>query len=177
MASITVAWDILPPALTTSLAAWRPDSASGVVTTMPLRNRLRQPPLETSAAPRGGPLMTPNPAWRQLGRVPNSCHASRIFVVCSGGGGRHPVIANNAKDARKHAKALVISRRSSGRGMVLPDRIELSTSPLPMECSTTELRQRAHTGESISCAPLKRGDPCHIDCCLASAARDSRASF
>jgi hypothetical protein len=27
--------------------------------------------------------------------------------------------------------------------MVLPDRIELSTSPLPMECSTTELRQRA----------------------------------
>jgi hypothetical protein len=26
---------------------------------------------------------------------------------------------------------------------VLPDRIELSTSPLPMECSTTELRQRA----------------------------------
>jgi hypothetical protein len=27
--------------------------------------------------------------------------------------------------------------------LVLPDRIELSTSPLPMECSTTELRQRA----------------------------------
>lgn len=26
--------------------------------------------------------------------------------------------------------------------MVLPDRIELSTSPLPMECSTTELRQQ-----------------------------------
>src|SRR3954466_6292192 len=37
----------------------------------------------------------------------------------------------------------------SGRGgareplLVLPDRIELSTSPLPRECSTTELRQRA----------------------------------
>ena len=29
--------------------------------------------------------------------------------------------------------------------MVLPDRIELSTSPLPMECSTTELRQHART--------------------------------
>ena len=28
-------------------------------------------------------------------------------------------------------------------GKVLPDRIELSTSPLPMECSTTELRQHA----------------------------------
>ena len=27
--------------------------------------------------------------------------------------------------------------------LVLPDRIELSTSPLPMECSTTELRQHA----------------------------------
>jgi hypothetical protein len=30
--------------------------------------------------------------------------------------------------------------------MVLPDRIELSTSPLPMECSTTELRQHAGNG-------------------------------
>ena len=33
------------------------------------------------------------------------------------------------------------SHGSSGR-MVLPDRIELSTSPLPRECSTTELLQR-----------------------------------
>ncbi len=32
--------------------------------------------------------------------------------------------------------------RSIGWKMVLPDRIELSTSPLPRECSTTELRQR-----------------------------------
>ena len=32
--------------------------------------------------------------------------------------------------------------------MVLPDRIELSTSPLPMECSTTELRQHAGMRES-----------------------------
>ena len=29
------------------------------------------------------------------------------------------------------------------RDVVLPDRIELSTSPLPRECSTTELRQPA----------------------------------
>ena len=28
--------------------------------------------------------------------------------------------------------------------MVLPEGIELSTSPLPRECSTTELRQRMH---------------------------------
>ena len=33
--------------------------------------------------------------------------------------------------------------RSQLKKLVLPDRIELSTSPLPMECSTTELRQRA----------------------------------
>lgn len=32
--------------------------------------------------------------------------------------------------------------RCGFQGMVLPDRIELSTSPLPRECSTTELRQR-----------------------------------
>ena len=32
--------------------------------------------------------------------------------------------------------------------MVLPERIELSTSPLPMECSTTELRQHARMRES-----------------------------
>ena len=33
-------------------------------------------------------------------------------------------------------------------GMVLLDRIELSTSPLPMECSTTELQQRTGMGET-----------------------------
>src|ERR1700716_3178914 len=43
-------------------------------------------------------------------------------------------------------KALVCAankRFLAGKRMVLPDRIELSTSPLPMECSTTELRQHA----------------------------------
>ena len=34
--------------------------------------------------------------------------------------------------------------------MVLPDRIELSTSPLPMECSTTELRQQPGRRQRIS---------------------------
>ena len=39
-------------------------------------------------------------------------------------------------------------------GMVLPDRIELSTSPLPMECSTTELRQHTRgSPESAVKAP------------------------
>jgi len=39
--------------------------------------------------------------------------------------------------------------------MVLPDRIELSTSPLPMECSTTELRQHAPaSAASIAADPV-----------------------
>src|SRR5512147_2010810 len=33
------------------------------------------------------------------------------------------------------------------RKLVLPERIELSTSPLPRECSTTELRQQARLGK------------------------------
>src|SRR5262245_11363763 len=40
------------------------------------------------------------------------------------------------------------------RKMVLPDRIELSTSPLPRECSTTELRQR---GKAAIAAILATG--------------------
>ena len=46
-------------------------------------------------------------------------------------------------------------------GMVLPDRIELSTSPLPMECSTTELRQRAPNRGNRPIGPTGRADPCH----------------
>jgi hypothetical protein len=51
--------------------------------------------------------------------------------------------------------------------MVLPDRIELSTSPLPRECSTTELRQQgarpenrrkkcATSGRFLPQGPLRR---------------------
>jgi hypothetical protein len=40
--------------------------------------------------------------------------------------------------------------------MVLPDRIELSTSPLPMECSTTELRQRFASGAASGPAAARR---------------------
>jgi hypothetical protein len=45
---------------------------------------------------------------------------------------------------------------NSGK-MVLPDRIELSTSPLPMECSTTELRQRARIKGISQKGPYKAG--------------------
>src|SRR4029453_11000798 len=50
----------------------------------------------------------------------------------------------------------------SGQGeVVLPDRIELSTSPLPRECSTTELRQRPEAaglggaGDAIAPEPVQ----------------------
>ena len=45
--------------------------------------------------------------------------------------------------------------------MVLPDRIELSTSPLPMECSTTELRQHVLVKNRAPEGPTKRADICH----------------
>jgi hypothetical protein len=44
--------------------------------------------------------------------------------------------------------------------MVLPERIELSTSPLPRECSTTELRQRPVRGPFLARMPANtRGPP------------------
>jgi hypothetical protein len=44
--------------------------------------------------------------------------------------------------------------------LVLPVRIELTTSPLPRGCSTTELRQRS-SGEGCANHGRKRRDPCH----------------
>ncbi len=53
--------------------------------------------------------------------------------------------------------------------MVLPEGIELSTSPLPRECSTTELRQlkadasknRTCKGRHVSTLLLRAGGHCH----------------
>src|SRR5882757_11045180 len=47
--------------------------------------------------------------------------------------------------------------------MVLPDRIELSTSPLPMECSTTELRQHARYVRIGPKRPRQAAGSCHKD--------------
>src|SRR5947207_660249 len=44
--------------------------------------------------------------------------------------------------------------------LVLPVRIELTTSPLPRGCSTTELRQR-WSGDGCANHGRKRRDPCH----------------
>jgi hypothetical protein len=53
---------------------------------------------------------------------------------------------------RKLSKKLICKGK-----MVLPDRIELSTSPLPMECSTTELRQHAPDHGNRPKGPFKAG--------------------
>ncbi len=49
--------------------------------------------------------------------------------------------------------SLIDGLRDQEKEMVLPERFELSTSPLPRECSTTELRQRRGLGlrRTMSC--------------------------
>ena len=44
----------------------------------------------------------------------------------------------------------------TGRLVVLQERIELSTSPLPRECSTTELLQRRFVGRGLVAIPVPR---------------------
>ncbi len=69
-------------------------------------------------------------------RCPN-CGGSGIFAekACSrcGGAGTILVVVDPDND----------TRGVCARDVVLPVRIELTTSPLPRECSTTELRQRS----------------------------------
>jgi hypothetical protein len=60
--------------------------------------------------------------------------------------------------------------RRTAEVLVLPDRIELSTSPLPMECSTTELRQHAGLARIGLKAATKPGGSCHKVHAHASAA-------
>ena len=59
---------------------------------------------------------------------------------------------------------------------MLPDRIELSTSPLPMECSTTELRQHARIRRIGQNGPYRRADPCHKAPARASARKVRRTT-
>ena len=60
---------------------------------------------------------------------------------------------------RSRLKSLNVSD-FSGFFLVLPDRIELSTSPLPRECSTTELRQqdRGPVARHGAAEPATRAD-------------------
>ena len=76
--------------------------------------------------------------------------------------GPHRRFCPDDQSRRKPYRADVSKER-----MVLQERIELSTSPLPRECSTTELRQRAN-GEGRL---LPQGSPpCKLENDLYSAA-------
>ena len=76
-------------------------------------------------------------AWPTLRDL---CHTTCDARTELGHRDNSPVI----RFARKsHACGIGVGSNLNARGMVLPDRIELSTSPLPRECSTTELRQLA----------------------------------
>jgi hypothetical protein len=74
---------------------------------------------------------------------------ARNFLLCSA------AMRRQNQSARRQLSVNV-------RKLVLPDRIELSTSPLPMECSTTELRQRAGIGNR-PLGPPQAGGSCHKD--------------
>ena len=73
----------------------------------------------------------------------------------------------NADGERAAGSMVNRARDVPGRDMVigllvvLPVRIELTTSPLPMGCSTTELRQRS-SGNGGANHGRKRRDPCHM---------------
>ena len=56
---------------------------------------------------------------------------------------------------------MLILKGFDEKRLVLPTEDEPSTSPLPMECSTTELRQHARIRELGQKAPTRRADPCH----------------
>lgn len=59
--------------------------------------------------------------------------------------------ACQARRVSNHEAGMVRTCRV-GKTLVLPDRIELSTSPLPRECSTTELRQQMQQGLALGAA-------------------------
>jgi hypothetical protein len=68
-----------------------------------------------------------------------------------------PEVPPHSSDERDHFGLIVRSGCYRGEKLVLPDRIELSTSPLPMECSTTELRQHArYPGNRPKRPPTRR---------------------
>ena len=60
-------------------------------------------------------------------------------------------MTENASTKSRHTRAC----------LVLPVRIELTTSPLPRGCSTTELRQRQAGCENRPMGKGRERDPCH----------------
>ena len=126
---------------------------------------------ERSVSISRGPVLHPKavPAGRAL---PGSRHDKRCAVTP--GGGKRRTKRDWVRQLYARAGALLgICSHCYPAGrlrgtlkylikMVLPDRIELSTSPLPMECSTTELRQQTKRGYRVD-APPQSAVPCHTD--------------
>ena len=95
--------------------------------------------------------------WLALGaRFFTRSWRTKLGVWCARGGGgcgrnsvpKESPVSLNARspfvsNARGTGRAPIAGRWFCRRNLVLPEGIELSTSPLPRECSTTELRQPA----------------------------------
>ncbi len=105
-----------------------------------------------------------------LGRLVGSGRAAFRAFRRTTGRSRSPCGGGSGPDDRATAAVMLPRRAVSdripaarGKGperLVPPDRIELSTSPLPRECSTTELRRRNGDAGTVPTAPpTKRADP------------------
>ena len=80
--------------------------------------------------------------------------ANRIFVGTKGFGQASATSTGPRRNRRTSPFGMEGGERDLDRLgdfelLVLPDRIELSTSPLPRECSTTELRQRTDIVDDV----------------------------
>ena len=102
---------------------------------------------------------------RLIGRLAGH-HSGALTVIAVANEQRHEQRlswAEPALDPRTILTALMVrDTLAKHSGLVLPLRIELRTSSLPMKCSTTELRQRA--GDRSRCPDdeaAKAGDHCH----------------
>jgi hypothetical protein len=72
----------------------------------------------------------------------------RVSISCKARAGSCVVLR---KPAGNHRLPHLFSLIFNGK-LVLPERIELSTSPLPRECSTTELRQQTRRKPTTAAA-------------------------
>jgi hypothetical protein len=88
---------------------------------------------------------------RRLGVFPAGRQSSRVFPYRLRRV-RFPFISRRGERGSLHLASVEFERKK----LVLPDRIELSTSPLPMECSTTELRQHARVARTGRIGPYRR---------------------
>jgi hypothetical protein len=87
-------------------------------------------------------------------------NVSRVTVVRSGPWKQHERRTRRAAFGKSRSLRLFSARIVVSR-LVLPHRIELWTSPLPRECSTTELRQRPEASVA-GLRPASHRDITHV---------------